>query len=121
MLGPFSRRVADRLTYRHIMCNRVAAHVWALIGAKSAECLTALLARNGVAPLMLARVPQPEVFGPDLTEVANTLVRLDSPASWNAALIKRTGNDTIDVFPEPHVTVCDLNEAPDRLLAAYKR
>src|SRR5215472_5473142 len=57
----------------------VAAHVWNLIGAKSAGCLTALLARNGVAPLMLAGVPQPDVIGPDLTEVADALVRLNSP------------------------------------------
>src|SRR5215469_4462256 len=57
----------------------VAAHVWDLIGAKSAGCLTALLARNGVAPLMLAGVPQPDIIGPDLTEVADALVRLDSP------------------------------------------
>ena len=56
----------------------VAAHVWNLIGAKSAGCLTALLARNGVAPLMLAGVPQPDLFGPDLTEVADALVRLNS-------------------------------------------
>jgi len=57
----------------------IAAHVWDLIGAKSAGCLTALLARNGVAPLMLAGVPQPDVIGSDLTEVADALVRLNSP------------------------------------------
>jgi 2-haloacid dehalogenase len=57
----------------------VAAHVWDVIGAKSAGCLTALLARNGVAPLMLAGVPQPDVIGLDLTEVADALVRLKAP------------------------------------------
>lgn len=59
----------------------VAAHVWDLIGAKSAGCLTALIARNGVAPLLLAGAPQPEVIGPDLTEVAVRLsgsIRRDS-------------------------------------------
>ena len=42
-------------------------------------------------------------------------------AGWNAAFIKRTGNDAIDVLPEPHITVCDLNELADRLIASYKR
>jgi 2-haloacid dehalogenase len=42
-------------------------------------------------------------------------------AGWNAALIKRTGNDAINVLPEPHITGWDLNEVADRLIATYKR
>ena len=71
--------VAQELNVSAASVCMVAAHVWNLIGAKSAGCLTALLARNGVAPLMLAGVPQPDVIGPDLTEVADALVRLNSP------------------------------------------
>ena len=41
-------------------------------------------------------------------------------AGWNAAFIKRTGNDVIDVLPEPHIMGCDLNEVADRLIATYK-
>jgi len=42
-------------------------------------------------------------------------------AGWNAALIKRTGNDVIDVLPEPQITGCDLNEVAESLIATYKR
>jgi|SRR5215469_6992021 len=42
-------------------------------------------------------------------------------AGWNAALIKRSGNDVIDALPEPEITGCDLNEVVDRLIATYKR
>ena len=42
-------------------------------------------------------------------------------ASWNAAFIKRAGNDVIDVLPEPPITGCDLNEVADRLIATYRR
>ena len=72
-------RVSQQLNVSAASVCMVAAHVWDLIGAKSAGCLTALLARNGVAPLMLAGVPQPDVIGPDLTEVADALMRLNSP------------------------------------------
>ena len=44
----------------------------------------------------------------------STLLPLDALAGG------RTGNDTIDMFPEPHITVCDLNEVADRLIATYK-
>ena len=71
--------VAQELNVSAASVCMVAAHVWNLIGAKSAGCLTALLARNGVAPLMLAGVPQPDLIGPDLTEVADALDRLNSP------------------------------------------
>jgi len=71
--------VAQELNVSAASVCMVAAHVWNLIGAKSAGCLTALLARNGVAPLMLAGVPQPDLIGPDLTEVADALVRLSAP------------------------------------------
>ena len=37
-------------------------------------------------------------------------------ASWNAAFIKRAGNDVIDVLPEPLITGRDPNEVADRLL-----
>jgi len=71
--------VSQQLNVSAASVCMVAANVWDLIGAKSAGCLTALLARNGVAPLMLAGVPQPDLIGPDLTEVADALDRLNSP------------------------------------------
>ena len=41
-------------------------------------------------------------------------------AGWNAALIKRSGNDVLDALPEPQITGRDLNDVADQLIATYK-
>jgi 2-haloacid dehalogenase len=41
-------------------------------------------------------------------------------AGWNAALIKRPGNDLLDVLPEPPVTGRNLDEVADELIARFK-
>jgi hypothetical protein len=39
-------------------------------------CLAALVARSGNAPLLLPAVPMPDVIGPDMTAVAEQIIRL---------------------------------------------
>jgi 2-haloacid dehalogenase len=41
-------------------------------------------------------------------------------AGWQAALIKRIGNDVLDVGPQPHFVGNDLNDVADQLIARYK-
>jgi 2-haloacid dehalogenase len=41
-------------------------------------------------------------------------------AGWQAALIKRIGNDVLDVGPQPQIVGNDLNEVADQLIARYK-
>jgi 2-haloacid dehalogenase len=41
-------------------------------------------------------------------------------AGWQAALIKRVGNDVLDVGPQPQIVGNDLNEVADQLIARYK-
>jgi 2-haloacid dehalogenase len=38
-------------------------------------------------------------------------------AGWNAALIKRVGNDVLGVGPQPHIVGNDLNDVADQLIA----
>jgi 2-haloacid dehalogenase len=38
-------------------------------------------------------------------------------AGWNAALIKRVGNDVLEVGPQPHIVGNDLNDVADQLIA----
>jgi 2-haloacid dehalogenase len=54
----------------------IAAHPWDLIGAREAGCSTALIARAGVAPLMVPGLRQPQIVAPSLTEIAAQLVQL---------------------------------------------
>jgi 2-haloacid dehalogenase len=42
-------------------------------------------------------------------------------ASWEAALIKRAGNDVLGVGPQPQVIGDDLNDVADQLVARYRR
>lgn len=42
-------------------------------------------------------------------------------AGWKAALIKRPGNDVLDVGPQPHIVGNDLNEVADQLIARYNK
>jgi 2-haloacid dehalogenase len=42
-------------------------------------------------------------------------------AGWEAALIKRPGNDVLGVGPQPHVVGADLNDVADQLIARHAR
>src|SRR5580692_10762185 len=41
-------------------------------------------------------------------------------AGWEAALIKRVGNDVLGVGPQPQIIGTDLNDVADQLIARYK-
>ena len=41
-------------------------------------------------------------------------------AGWQAALIKRVGNDVLGVGPQPHIVGDDLNHVADQLIARHK-
>ena len=41
-------------------------------------------------------------------------------AGWNAALIKRPGNDLLGVGPQPQIVATDLNDVADQLIAQYE-
>jgi 2-haloacid dehalogenase len=42
-------------------------------------------------------------------------------AGWEAALIKRVGNDVLGVGPQPHFIGKDLNDVADQLIARHKK
>jgi 2-haloacid dehalogenase len=42
-------------------------------------------------------------------------------AGWEAALIKRVGNDVLEVGPQPQIIGNDLNDVADQLIARHKR
>jgi 2-haloacid dehalogenase len=54
----------------------VASHPWDLIGARTADCSAALIARSGVAPLIVPGTKQPQIIAPTLTEIATRLIEL---------------------------------------------
>jgi 2-haloacid dehalogenase len=41
-------------------------------------------------------------------------------AGWQAALIKRVGNDLLGVGPQPHIVGNDLNDVADQLIARHR-
>ncbi len=41
-------------------------------------------------------------------------------AGWQAALIKRPGNDVLGVGPQPHIVGNDLNDVADHLIARHR-
>jgi 2-haloacid dehalogenase len=41
-------------------------------------------------------------------------------AGWEAALIKRVGNDALGVGPQPHIVDDDLNDVADQPIARHK-
>ena len=41
-------------------------------------------------------------------------------AGWEAALVKRSGNDVLDVGPQPQIVGDDLNDVADQLIARHK-
>jgi 2-haloacid dehalogenase len=42
-------------------------------------------------------------------------------AGWEAALVKRDGNDVLAVGPQPHIVGDNLNDVADQLIARHKR
>jgi 2-haloacid dehalogenase len=42
-------------------------------------------------------------------------------AGWGAALIQRTGNDVLDVGPQPSIVGSDLDDVADQLIGKYAR
>src|SRR6516164_4918356 len=42
-------------------------------------------------------------------------------AGWQAALVKRVGNDVLAVGPQPHIVGDDLNDVTDQLIARHNR
>src|SRR5262249_32637906 len=65
--------VADQLGCSTESLCMLAAHPWDLIGAQTAGCTAALIARRDIAPLPLQGSPRPDVVGKDLVDVAHQL------------------------------------------------
>lgn len=68
--------VAEELDVPTSAICMVAAHVWDTIGAQSAGCSGALIARPGNAPLPVHGLPQPQAVAADLPGVATQLIKL---------------------------------------------
>jgi 2-haloacid dehalogenase len=68
--------VAEELDVATSSLCMVAAHVWDTIGAQSVGYSAALVTRSGNAPLLVNRLPQPQIIAPDLPGVAATAIRL---------------------------------------------
>jgi 2-haloacid dehalogenase len=68
--------VAEAMGTRLSELCMIAAHPWDLIGARTAGCSAALIARAGVAPLILPGLEQPQIIAPTLTEIATQLVQV---------------------------------------------
>ena len=41
-------------------------------------------------------------------------------AGWNAALIRREGNDLLEVGPQPQIVGADLDDVANQLIAQHK-
>jgi 2-haloacid dehalogenase len=68
--------VADATATRLSELCMIAAHPWDLIGARTAGCSAALIARAGVAPLIVPGLDQPQIIALTLTEIAARLIQL---------------------------------------------
>jgi 2-haloacid dehalogenase len=62
--------VAEELDVEPSSLCMVAAHVWDTIGAQSVGYSAALITRSGNAPLLVGRLPQPQIIAPDLAGIA---------------------------------------------------
>jgi 2-haloacid dehalogenase len=67
---------ADRLGVEPPEVRMVAAHDWDVWGAMRAGCAAAFVARGGI-PFPLG--DPPDIVGPDLTAVAEAILRVDEP------------------------------------------
>jgi 2-haloacid dehalogenase len=68
--------VAEELEADPSSLCMVAAHVWDTIGAQSVGYSAALITRSGNAPLLVNRLPQPQIIAPDVPGVAADSIRL---------------------------------------------
>jgi 2-haloacid dehalogenase len=71
------RLVATELQVAPSQLRLVAAHAWDVLGAMRAGCTAAFVARPGKALFPLA--DQPDIVGPDLRNVADQIVKRDTP------------------------------------------
>jgi len=69
------RHVADALKLETSELCLVACHLWDTIGAQAAGCRGALVTRPYNALLPAAEVPVPDLVAPDLSELAEQIVR----------------------------------------------
>jgi len=67
--------VAEGLDVEPSALCMVAAHVWDTIGAQCVGYSAALVTRPGNAPLVVHRLPQPQIIAPDLPGVAEKAIR----------------------------------------------
>lgn len=74
----------DPATYQHVASELgeatsglclVACHIWDTIGAQSAGCFAAFVARQGNAELPAEGFPAPDVAAPDLTDLADRIIQ----------------------------------------------
>jgi len=68
--------VAQELEVPPSACCMIAAHVWDTIGAQSAGMASGLITRPGNAPLLVPGLPQPNVVAPDLSALADRMIKL---------------------------------------------
>jgi len=68
--------VAEELNVAPSSLCMIAAHVWDTIGAQSVGYSGALITRSGNAPLLVDKLPQPQIVAPDLPGVAVQAIRL---------------------------------------------
>jgi 2-haloacid dehalogenase len=68
--------VAQELDVPPSACCMIACHVWDTIGAQSAGLAAGLITRPGNAPLPIAGLPQPNVVAPDLSALADRMIKL---------------------------------------------
>lgn len=71
------RLVATELQLAPSQLRLVAAHAWDVLGAMRAGCAAAFIARPGKALYPLA--DKPDIVGPDLRNVADQIVKRDTP------------------------------------------
>ncbi len=69
------RNVADALGVELPSMCLIAAHVWDTLGAQALGCSAALVARPGNAVMSVAGMPQPDIVVPDLSRVADEIIR----------------------------------------------
>lgn len=69
------RMVASELGVETTDLRMVAAHAWDIVGAMRAGCATAFVTRRGKAPFPLT--DPPDITAPDLTGVAEEILRLE--------------------------------------------
>jgi len=93
--GFFERRFSADSVKRHKPAPQVYAHVERELGVKPSQlCLVACHAWDTLGA---------------------------AAAGWEAALVKRVGNDVLEVGPEPQIVGDDLNDVADQLIARHAR